>query len=132
SECATVVEIGLRDMVSSWGLLKGLADNLSLHRSYIGIDVNYPDLSILNTASALAARHGIAFKFICANDMDIDIEPTELLFIDSLHTYCHLSYELEKFSPQVSKYIALHDTSSPWGDKDDEAYTGDYWEYPLS
>jgi len=52
-----------------------------------------------------------------------------LLFIDSLHTYCHLTYELEKFSPKVSKYIAMHDTS--WDPTiDDPAYYGDYSEYP--
>ena len=63
--------------------------------------------------------------------MDIDIPPAEMLFIDSLHTYCHLTYELEKFSPKISKVIAMHDTSEPWGDADDSDYRGDYSEYPL-
>jgi hypothetical protein len=62
--------------------------------------------------------------------MYVDIEPTELLFIDSLHTYAHLTYELEKFSPKATKYIAMHDTSAPWGDTDDDEYHGDYSEYP--
>ena len=31
-----------------------------------------------------------------------------------MHTYCHLSYELDTFSPKVRKYIAMHDTSEPW------------------
>jgi hypothetical protein len=130
SECSTVVEIGLRGMVSSWGLLQGLADNPSPSRSYIGIDIYYPPAEILYPAMKLSEGCGISFEFWNANDMDIEIEPTELLFIDSLHTYCHLSYELEKFSPYVSKYIAMHDTSAPWGNMDDDAYQGDYSEYP--
>jgi cephalosporin hydroxylase len=64
--------------------------------------------------------------------MTIEIPSTDLLFIDSLHTYCHLTYELEKFSPHVRKYIAMHDTSEPWGTVDDTEYGGDYSEYPAA
>ena len=65
--------------------------------------------------------------------MDLDLEePVEMLFIDGLHTYCHLTYQLMKFSPKVLKYIAMHDTSIPWGYVDDTDYQGDYSEYPPS
>jgi hypothetical protein len=129
AECSSVVEIGTRSMVSTWGLLQGLAENRSPHRSYLGIDLEAPPQEILTKARWLAQENGISFSFWQANDMDIDIEPTELLFIDSLHTYCHLTYELETFSPKVKKYIALHDTS--WERViDDPAYQGDYSEYP--
>lgn len=128
SECASVVEIGTRTMVSTWGIFKGLSENPSLERSYLGIDLSLPPPAIFNFAKQIAEDHGISFDFLQANDMDIDMGPTELLFIDSLHTYCHLTYELEKFSPKVSKYIAMHDTS--WGNIDDPTYEGDYSEYP--
>ena len=129
-ECSSVVEIGLRTMTSSWGLLQGLSENPSPIRSYIGIDIVSPPRQILKLANKLAEAHGISFTFWNVNDMNVGIPPVELLFIDSLHTYCHLTYELEKFSPNVSKYIALHDTSPPWGYVDDTEYTGDYSEYP--
>jgi hypothetical protein len=64
--------------------------------------------------------------------MTLDIPPVDMLFIDSLHTYCHLTCELEKFSPKVGKYIAMHDTSAPWGMMDDDQYHGDYSEYEPS
>ncbi len=131
SECSTVVEIGLRGMVSSWGLLQGLSENSTSTRSYIGIDIYYPPVEILYSAMKLSEGNGINFEFWNANDMDIDIPEMELLFIDSLHTYCHLTYELEKFSPKVSHYIAMHDTSAPWGNMDDDAYVGNYSEYPA-
>ena len=53
-----------------------------------------------------------------------------MLFIDTWHTYRHLSYELEKFSPKVRKYIAMHDTSEPWGSDDEPAYYGPVRKYP--
>jgi cephalosporin hydroxylase len=115
-------------MVSSWAVLQGLSENPSDSRSYLGIDLASPPSEILNFAKWAAEESGILFSFQQANDMDVDIGLTEMLFIDSLHTYCHLTYELEKFSPKVSKFIAMHDTS--WGDIDDPAYHGDYSEYP--
>ncbi len=128
-ECSSVVEIGMRNMVSTWGLLQGLSENSLDSRSYLGIDIALPPLETLNLARRLAKENGISFSFLQTNDMNVDIDFTELLFIDSLHTYCHLTYELEKFAPQIRKYIAMHDTS--WGNIDDPQYQGDYSEYPL-
>ena len=130
-ECTSVTEIGIRDVVSTWAVLLGLAESDCKSPSYIGIDLNAPPLGSLILAHKLADENGVSFKFVQGNDMEIDIEPTDLLFIDTLHTYCHLTYELEKFSPQVNKYIALHDTDAPWGFWDDSCYYGNYSEYPA-
>lgn len=131
SEVSSVVEIGLRDMVSTWGLLEGLAKGGHSEPSYLGIDLNHPPAHIFDLAQTVARTQGISFDFWQGNDRTLEIPPTDLLFIDSLHTYCHLTYELEKFSPQVNKYIAMHDTSWPWGEQDDSSYHGDYSEYPA-
>lgn len=131
-ECSSVVEIGVRSMVSTWGILKGLAESSATSPSYIGIDLHYPPQATLQLAQELAKIQGISFTFWKANDMDVEIDVVDMLFIDSLHTYCHLTYELEKFSPYVGKYIALHDTSEPWGMSDDTCYEGDFSEYPSS
>ncbi len=130
-ECSSVVEIGLRTMVSSWGILEGLSESPAASRYYLGIDIASPPPETLNLAKQLAKENGITFRFWQVDDLNVDIVPTELLFIDSLHTYCHLTYELEKFSPKVSKYIAMHDTSEPWGYTNDNSYHGDYTEYPA-
>jgi hypothetical protein len=129
-ECSSTVEIGIRGMVSTWGVLLGLSENESPNKFYLRIDLDPPPANTLAKAKELAELNGISFDFWQENDMYIEIPPTELLFIDSLHTYCHLTYELEKFSPNVSKYIVMHDTSAPWGNKNDSAYSGDYSEYP--
>ena len=131
TKCSSVTEIGLRSMVSSWAILEGLVESQAPIRSYLGIDIAEPPAEILQEAKELSKICGISFQFLCADDRTVQIEPCEMLFIDSLHTYAHLTYELEIFSPKVSRYIALHDTSAPWGHKEDTSYTGDYSEYPA-
>ncbi len=130
SECSSATEIGVRSLVSTWGLLCGLSDSIEEKKTYLGIDLQYPPADKLQMAKQLAQANGVEFQFLAANDMHIALEPVDLLFIDSLHTYCHLTYELETFSPIVGKYICLHDTSGPWGEKDDWEYGGTYSEYP--
>ena len=129
-ECQSVVEIGLYDMTSSWGILRGLSESHSPSPSYLGIDIRIPEEQRIEKAVQICESLGIQFKFVNDNDLDIEIEPADMIFIDSLHTYCHLTYELEKFSPMAKKYIAMHDTSEPWGIDDDHDYRGDYSEYP--
>ena len=130
-ECPIVTEIGLGWVISTWGLLKGLSENKASFRQYIGIDIAMPNAENMAAAKRLAEEQGIQFVFRQGNDLYLDIDPTDLLFIDSMHTYCHLTYELETFSPKVRKYIAMHDTSEPWGDRDDGEYVGNYSEYPA-
>lgn len=117
-------------MVATWGFLQGLSESEFQTRSYIGIDLHYPASDTLALAKKLAKKNHIIFDFWKANDMYIEMLSTDLLFIDSMHTYAHLTFELEKFCGSVVKYIALHDTSKPWEDTDDREYTGDYSEYP--
>jgi hypothetical protein len=133
-ECTSIIEIGVRDMVSTWSFLQGLSENNNQNRSLISIDLHYPPQDKLSLAQEIAKNLDISFSFLKNNDMDISIDTipsADFLFIDSLHTYCHLTYELEKFSPKALKYIAMHDTSAPWGDKEDTEYSGDYSEYPA-
>jgi len=129
AQCTSVVEIGIRSVVSTWAVLKGLSDVQKPGLFYLGIDLDDPPTEVWQRAESLARSCGIDFHFWKANDMTIDLPAVDMLFIDSLHTYCHLTYELEKFSPQVRKFIAMHDTSAPWGHEDDHAYGGNYSEY---
>ncbi|HUD01663.1 MAG TPA: hypothetical protein VMR37_05010 [Rhabdochlamydiaceae bacterium] len=128
-ECCSVVEVELGPMVSTWGILQGLGESSCASPSYLGIAREPP--SQLLSVKALADASGISFKFLQGSALTIDIEPADMLFLDSLHTYCQLLHELKKFSPKICKYIALHDTSAPWGFTDDDAYKGNYAEYPA-
>ena len=48
-------------------------------------------------------------QFICANDLEIEIEPTDFLFIDTCHTYGHLQQELRLHGNKARKYLGFHD-----------------------
>lgn len=107
AKCDTVTEMGVRWIVSTWAFLEGKPKRLT---SY---DIQHPaayggDIGVVQAA---ARNAGIAFNFHQADVLELEsIAPTDLLFIDTLHTYGQLNLELEKFSAYVGKYIILHDT----------------------
>jgi cephalosporin hydroxylase len=42
----------------------------------------------------------------------VEIAPTELLFVDSLHIYEQVQKELELHADKASKYLVFHDTTA--------------------
>jgi len=52
-----------------------------------------------------------------------EIEETDMLFIDSTHTYAYLKTEFEKFAKQVKRYIVIHDTLL-YGERGEDAGPG--------
>jgi len=55
----------------------------------------------------------VDFKFIISNDLEIEISPCELLFIDTMHTEEHTYQELRLHANKVSKYLVFHDVTQP-------------------
>ena len=108
SECDTITEMGVRGIVSTWGWLACAPKKL------ISYDIHDPskwggDLqSVYDTAEA----YGFDFKFHIADVLKLEIEETDLLFIDTWHAYDQLKKELELHSDKVKKYICFHDTTS--------------------
>lgn len=111
SECESVVEMGVRGMVSSWGLLEGLREKGG---KFIGIDIVSPEEygNDLAKIKESCSQEGIDFEFILGDTLVIDIEETDLLFIDTLHFYSQLTKELARHSDKAKKFIAMHDTES--------------------
>jgi len=101
-KCNHVTEMGVRNVVSTYALALGGPKKL------ICYDIVNCDVSLLEES----VKHFIDFKFVKANTLKITIEPTELLFIDTLHNYNQLSAELKLHAGKVSKYIIFHDTTS--------------------
>lgn len=60
---------------------------------------------------AAAKEVGVDFKFILGNDLNIDIEPADLLFIDTMHTAEHTYNELNKHAKKIKRYLAFHDVN---------------------
>ena len=106
--CEHVTEFGVGR--SSWALLHSRP---KVMRSYDIFDrpalysqTRSTDLVPFGTAAGVDIRveHG--------NSLQIDIEPTDLLFIDTLHTYSQLKQELERHSVKVKRCIVMHDTET--------------------
>ena len=57
-----------------------------------------------------AKEQGVNCEYIGADVLTIEIEETDLLFIDTWHCYAQLKKELEIHAGKVRKYIAFHDT----------------------
>ena len=62
-------------------------------------------------AELLKSRQGAtAFSFVQGDSLSVDIEPCDLLFIDTRHTAAQLTAELERHAGNVRRRIVLHDT----------------------
>lgn len=103
-QCQRVTEFGVYDCTSTWGLLGGHPKWL---HSYDIIRRKEVDEVV-----AVAASSSTNFSFTEASTLDIEIAPTDLLFIDTLHTYTQLKKELELHASKVARYIIMHDTTT--------------------
>ena len=103
TECRRVTEFGVRDVWSTWALLAARPTRL----------VSYDIAPCPIEQAQQAAREvGIDFRFVVGDTLQIVIDPTEMLFIDTNHVYSHLKAELERHADKVSRFIALHDTTT--------------------
>jgi hypothetical protein len=121
-ECNHITEMGVRWIVSTYAFLMGKPDKL------ISIDIQHPNTweADLSQAEAAAREVNTDFKFILGNTLEIDIEETDLLFIDTWHAYKQLKAELNKHHSKARKYIILHDTDS-YEFRDEESYESLGW-----
>ncbi len=105
SECEHVTEFGVRNGISTGGFLSGRP------RKYKAYDlIRRPNIDMLEwTAKSL----NVDFQFIEADTTRIEIERTDLLFVDACHRYSHVSKELLN-APKVRKYLVFHDTTECW------------------
>jgi hypothetical protein len=108
SECETITEMGVRAITSTWAFLGSAPKRL------ISYDIEDPSKwgadiqSVYDTAKA----YGLHFEFRKENVLKIEIDETDLLFLDTWHAYDQLKAELELHSPKAKKYILMHDTTS--------------------
>jgi cephalosporin hydroxylase len=107
----SVLELGVSEGNSSWGLLKGLCDNTSNDKVFIQCDIREFCDNVENV-SKIANENHITHKYYSMSDLDLDLNGItfDLTFIDTWHVYGQLKRELEKFSPITNKYIIMHDT----------------------
>lgn len=112
-ECSHITEMGVRWVSSTWAFVNAKPNKI------ISYDiVTNPNI---NEVIDLCKEYSINYAFEERDVLKLEIEPTEFLFIDTLHTYTQLTEELKLHSSKVSKYIALHDTEH-FGRSDENIY----------
>lgn len=108
-ECESIIELGVRGVVSSWALVKGLSENNKNVKKILLNDIEPCDIdALLNESNGT----GVDISYEWKNDLDLDIiENVDMTFIDTWHVYAQLKRELDKFSKVTNKYIIMHDTT---------------------
>lgn len=109
TQCESIIELGVRGVVSSYAFVYGLLNNNSSNKKILLNDIEQCNISRL---LQLTNHLKIDIKYEWVNDLDLEIkENYDLTFIDTWHVYGQLKRELEKFSKVTNKYIIMHDTT---------------------
>lgn len=115
SQCERVVEFGTRGVFSTYALMAARPKRLLTY-----------DLELCDNiwvADRIAKEHQIDFAFLHQDTTKTIIEQTDLLFIDTWHTYRQLKRELQLHESKVTKWIILHDTTM-YGDVGEDGGIG--------
>jgi len=100
--CRHVTEFGTRAGVSTLALLRALPERL------VSFDlVRHPEVHRLEE---LARLQGVEYSFRQEDTRRADLEPTDLLFIDTYHSRQQLEAELASTRQRVRQYLIFHDT----------------------
>jgi hypothetical protein len=107
-ECDIVIEMGVRQIVSTWAFLAGNPKKL------ISLDLYNPAHfgGNLQEVYDAVSSTDIDFTFIEHDSLTYDIDSCDLLFLDTWHDFLQLKKELTRHHTKVKKYIIFHDTVS--------------------
>lgn len=119
-ECDTIIEMGVRSIVSTWAFLA------SNPKKLISLDLCNPSKYGGNIDEVVdgVSETNIQFSFIEENSLVYNIDECDLLFIDTWHDYLQLKQELNRHHRNVKKYIILHDTVSYGNSNEDFNVSG--------
>ena len=110
-ECEHVTEMGVRYVVSTWALLASKPKKIVCYDILTGLDMNIFNNNI-SELSDRAKEENVDFSFIQADVLNIEIEDTDLLIIDTYHEYNQIKQELNLHAIKVKKYLIFHDTTT--------------------
>lgn len=108
TECESIIELGVRGVVSSWALINGLLNNNMKNKKIL-----LNDLLPCNIDELLffTKNLDIDLTYQWINCLNLEEQAVDMVFIDTWHVYGQLKRELEKFSKFATKYIVMHDTT---------------------
>jgi len=129
SRCMTILELGVRDIKSTWGLLAGLSQEsfgtailkspheleFMSHRKLISVDIEDPAIHGANIQEVyeLAEENNVHFEFHKSDTLTLELEDDsfDAIFFDTDHTYEQLSAELKKWGPKARTWMMFHDVA---------------------
>lgn len=110
-ECEHITEMGVRYVVSTWALLAAKPKKIFCYDILTGLDMDVFNRN-LNELSNKAKDINVNFLFSQADVLNIEIEETDLLLIDTYHEYNQIKQELKLHGNKVKKYLIFHDTTT--------------------
>lgn len=108
-ECDHITELGVRNMNSSWAFLNALRTRGG---KLVSVDIVSPQGINTDVVTKNCKNENVDFQFILGDSLKVELEPTDMLFIDTIHERQHLEKELELHAGKSKKYIAFHDVES--------------------
>jgi len=102
SECSHATELGVGYAQSTRGFLR---QDIEMH-SY---EISPYDVTTQYFNDARAAGRNVTLH-VCST-LETEIAPTEIMLVDSYHSYEQVKGELALHADKVSKYILFHDTT---------------------
>jgi hypothetical protein len=110
-ECDHITEMGVRYVVSTWASLAAKPKSIICYDILTGLDMNIFNEN-LNEIKNKATDIGVNFSFIHADVLNIKIEETDLLMIDTYHEYNQIKKELSLHGNKAKKFLIFHDTTT--------------------
>lgn len=109
SECESVFETGVNEVISSWAFAYGLLNNGKEKKQLFMNDITYCNIDeLLNYTKNTTLK--IDYEWV--NNLQLDLKQNyDIVFIDTWHVYGQLKRELAKLSKYANKYIIMHDTT---------------------
>jgi hypothetical protein len=95
-----VTDFGMRHAASTCAMLMGQPKTL----------ISYAKAQYPEAPGLMKHKGNTDFKFKFGDSLTVEPHETDMLFIDTVHTYARLKQELERWAPYVKRYIVRHDT----------------------
>ena len=127
SECEHITEIGVRAINSTWGLLAGKPKKLISYDIFFAGPPMFPDADIASVFAA-AREENIVYGFIQQSSLEANIEPTDLLFLDTWHVYEQLSREYYEGCTNFSTFTPTFEGKGLWDAIEDFLSRNRNWE----
>ena len=109
----------MREAISSWTFAAVAAEAADAGRAiaYHATDITKKE-GVRELEAAMAQCPGVAFSYTEGSDLLIAPWRTDVMLLDTWHTYKQLAKELPIWAPYVAKTLMLHDTTL-FGDRDE-------------